>query len=101
MHLLEGSVCVAALAQWVQVWLGHQCLYQQPAFAAAAAALLLLLLLLPCSRWRDSRRGVVEEEVEEEEEEEEGGMMGGADLGAMLQGMSGPDAQVGGRKWST
>ena len=32
--------------------------------------------------------------MEIEEEEEEGGMMGGADLGAMLQGMSGPDAQV-------
>jgi hypothetical protein len=61
--------------------------------------LLLLLLLLPCSRWRDSCRGVVEEQLEEEEEEEDGGMMGGADLGAMLQGMSGPDAQVGGCEW--
>lgn len=30
----------------------------------------------------------------EEEEDDDGGMMGGADLGAMLQGMSGPDAQV-------
>lgn len=46
-------------------------------------------------RWRDSRKGVEEEEVEIEEEDEDGGMMmGGADLGAMLQGMSGPDAQV-------
>jgi hypothetical protein len=35
----------------------------------------------------------VVEEVEREGEEE-GGMMGGADLGAMLQGMSGLDAQV-------
>lgn len=62
------------------------------------------LLLIPAvnwakdwwRRWRDSRRGGAagDEEELEEEEDEEGGMMGGADLGAMLQGMSGPDAQA-------
>lgn len=60
--------------------------------AAGAAAAVCCV-----SRWRDSRKGgpAGEEEELEEEKDEEGGMMGGADLGAMLQGMSGPDAQVG------